>query len=418
MLDVLVIGAGPAGVYLAAGLGQAGLTVAGLAPMAVTTPWTNTYSIWVDELEPLGLTQYLKHRWHDCVAYVHNQPLSLEREYGLLDNERLQADWLAQAQRHQVQWHQAKAIQIDHDATGSTVTTDTGQKIKARLVIDASGHHSPFMKRPKSSKLAYQAAYGIVGRFSQPPIAPQRMVLMDYRDDHLPAAERSGPPTFLYAMDLGNDIFFVEETSLAYRPAIAFDVLEKRLMQRLAYHQTAVIEVQHIERCLFPMNLPLPDLQQRVLGFGGAASMVHPASGYMMGAILRRGPQVIRAITEQFNAAKSDPQQIAAAGWQALWPPARVRKYYLYRFGLENLLECDVSRINRFFATFFSLDRPSWSGFLADTLSLPELVRAMLILFSKAPNDVRWGLIQSMMEQGGLLAQTFIPLPSTMKTAR
>ena len=37
----------------------------------------------------------------------------------------------------------------------------------------------------------------------------------------------------------------------------------------------------------FPMNLPLPIKKQFVLGFGGAASMVHPASGYMIGSLLK-----------------------------------------------------------------------------------------------------------------------------------
>ena len=39
-------------------------------------------------------------------------------------------------------------------------------------------------------------------------------------------------------------------------------------------------------------NLPLPDRNQPVLAFGGAASMVHPASGYMVGSLLRRGPDL------------------------------------------------------------------------------------------------------------------------------
>ena len=41
---------------------------------------------------------------------------------------------------------------------------------------------------------------------------------MDYRCDHLSEEQRSEPPTFLYAMDLGDGVFFVEETSLALAP--------------------------------------------------------------------------------------------------------------------------------------------------------------------------------------------------------
>jgi lycopene beta-cyclase len=409
MLDALVIGAGPAGLSLAASLGQEGLSVKGLTATDAAAPWPNTYGIWVDEVEPLGMTSFLQHRWKDCVVHVNHNTLSLNREYGLLHNQKLQTHWLAQSKKHQIQWHQGKAVQIDHDAFGSLVTTDQGQLFKARLVIDASGHNPAFIQRPKSDTIAYQTAYGIVGRFSRPPIPPQQMVLMDYRDDHLVPEERTAPPTFLYAMDLGDGVFFVEETSLAHYPAISMNVLEKRLYQRLAHRQVTVTEIHHVERCLFPMNMPMPHFSQPVLGFGGAASMVHPASGYMVGALLRRGPSLAKAIAQKLNSSKSSPPQLAQASWQALWPESRLRKYYLYLFGLENLMDFDGPSLNRFFETFFSLSTPHWAGFLADALSFPELLSAMLTLFGKAPNDVRWGLMRSMWTHGDLLKQTLIP---------
>ena len=66
-----------------------------------------------------------------------------------------------------------------------------------------------------------------------------------------------------------------------------YATLKQRLERRLAHRGVAVLDVEHEEFCLFPMNLPLPDLQQPVLGFGGAASIVHPSSGYMVGSLLR-----------------------------------------------------------------------------------------------------------------------------------
>ena len=57
-------------------------------------------------------------------------------------------------------------------------------------------------------------------------------------------------------------------------------------------------EIIHEEHCLFPMNLPLPDRSQPLLAFGGAASMVHPASGYMVGALLRRAPTLAKQLAE------------------------------------------------------------------------------------------------------------------------
>ena len=407
MQDVLVIGAGPAGLLLAAALAEAGVMVQGVAPVDPTSPWPNTYGIWVDELEDLGLQVFLQHRWKDCVVRVNSGDLPLHREYGLIDRDRLQHHWMTQCDRGQVTWHRDQAVRVDHFITHSQVTTQAGAVLSARLVVDATGHHSALVQRPASAELAFQAAYGIVGRFSQPPVAPNQMVLMDYSDDHLTPAQRRDPPTFLYAMDLGDGVYFVEETSLAHHPAIALEVLKDRLHQRLSHRGVAVKDVHHVERCLFPMNQPLPDFTQRVVGFGGAASMVHPASGYMMGAMLRRGPGLAQAIAAAL-ATEATPTLVASQAWEALWPPDRVRKHYLYLFGLENLMAFDSPQLHQFFAAFFSLPTDDWAGFLADSMALPEVVQAMLGLFGRAPNAVRLGLMRSVFSHGHLLGRTLM----------
>ena len=408
MLDVLVIGAGPAGLSLAAALGQQGLAVQGLSLTDPATPWPNTYGIWVDELEDLGLAEFLSHRWKDCVVHVHHRTLPLRREYGLVAKDRLQAHWLTQTETSQVRWHQGTAERIDQVEGYSQVTTGSGEHLSARLVVDATGHRAALIRRLPHAQPAFQAAYGIIGRFSKPPIDPQQMVLMDYRDAHLSPAEQQHPPTFLYAMDLGDGVYFVEETSLAHHPALSMEILKQRLYQRLGHHGVDVKEIHHVEKCLFPMNLPLPDLTQPVVGFGGAASMVHPASGYMFGALLRRGPVLAAAIAQSLNKTDITSAQAAQAAWQALWPKSRLRKHYLYLFGLENLMAFDSPQLNRFFEAFFQLETDDWAGFLADALSLPELIQAMLGLFGRASNDVRWGLMRSVASHGALLQRSLL----------
>ncbi|MFQ4139268.1 lycopene beta cyclase [Nodosilinea sp. PGN35] len=408
MQDVLVVGAGPAGLSLVAALVEAGLSVQGLALADPAHPWPNTYGIWVDELEDVGLEPFLEHRWKDCVVHVNSGPVPLHREYGLLDKDRLQTHWLSQAEQQRVCWHRGKAVQIEHWPTHTQVTTEAGEVLTARLVVDATGHQAALVRRPKSAELSFQAAYGIVGQFSLPPTDPQQMVLMDFRDDHLTPAQSQDPPTFLYAMDLGDGVYFVEETSLAHHPAIAMETLSQRLHQRLNYRGIEVKDVHHVERCLFPMNQPLPDFTQRVVGFGGAASMVHPASGYMVGALLRRGPTLAKAIATALSSSSTTSDQVANQAWQALWPADRVRKHYLYLFGLENLMAFDAPQLHQFFDAFFNLPTDDWAGFLADNLSLPEVVQAMVGLFGRAPNPVRWGLMRSVFSHGHLLGRTLM----------
>lgn len=403
MFDALVIGSGPAGLAMAASLCTAGLRVVGLTLTDPATLWPNTYGIWYDDLVQLDRTQMLGYCWTDCVAYADGEEIPLRRAYGLFDNARLQGHLLGQCEQGQITWQRGKAARVTHTARAACVTTEDGTEITARVVIDASGHNPAFIRRPAVGPLAFQAAYGIVGTFSVPPVRPRQLVLMDYRADHLPPAERAGPPTFLYAMDLGNDCYFVEETSLAAAPAVPLEVLEQRLHWRLASMGTQVREVQHIERCLFPMNAPLPQLDQPVVGFGGAASMVHPASGYLVGASLKRAPVVAQAIAQALATGNRSPAEVARAAWQALWPGDLVRKHYLYLFGLANLMRFDEKQINHFFATFFRLPQPQWAGYLSNTLTQPEVLQTMLNLFYHAPNNVRGLLVGSVGPEGKLL---------------
>jgi lycopene beta-cyclase len=228
----------------------------------------------------LGLTELLGHCWENCVSYFGKGEVNHDRAYGLFDKVKLQNHLLAKCEAGGVARHQSKATNIEHDREHSIVTTATGEIFRARVVIDDSGHDPRFVKRQQQGAVAYQTAYGIVGHFSAPPVEPQQFVLQDFRSEHLSAAERANePPTFLYAADLGEGVYFVEETSLAIAPPMSFEMLERRLHQRLAARGIKVTAVHEVERCIFPMTLPLPDLHQPIVAFGGAASMVHPATG-------------------------------------------------------------------------------------------------------------------------------------------
>ena len=396
--DVVVLGAGPAALCIAAALAERGVAVQGLAPEDPAAPWPNTYGIWGPEVDALGLGHLLGHRWRDTRSYFGDRlatpAVQHGIDYGLFDKTALQQHWWRFCEQAGLVWHRGRAASIEHNPQGSVVITEAGERLTARLVIDASGHHSPFVQRPDEGPVAGQAAYGIVGRFSAPPVDPEQFVLMDYRCDHLSEAERRcGPPTFLYAMDFGEGVFFAEETSLALAPAVPYDVLKDRLLRRLALRGITVDQVQHEEFCLFPMNLPLPDLQQRVVGFGGSASMVHPASGYMVGSLLRRAPTLAEAIAAGLQDPQIRGQQLAVQAWQALWPLELQRKHALYRFGLEKLMRFSEPQLRAHFRTFFGLPQEQWYGFLTNTLSLSQLIAAMVRLFVMAPWSVKAGLM-------------------------
>ena len=345
------------------------------------------------------MQELLKYRWKDTVSFFGdglnkkgNACTNHYLDYGLFNLNDFQEALLDRC--NGLSWQIETVEKIDFSEKQTVVICSSGKKYLARLVIDASGHKTPFIKRPQNDEIAKQAAYGVVGKFSSPPVEKNRFVLMDFRPDHLDANQLREPPSFLYAMDLGDGSYFVEETSLACAPPVSFEELKTRLNARLSSKGIQIEEIIHEEHCLFPMNLPLPHRDQPLLAFGGSASMVHPASGYMVGSLLRRAPSLAREIAKVI---KKDPflptSKIARRGWQNLWTTELVQRHRLYQFGLQRLMSFDESLLRSFFNTFFKLPKKDWYGYLTNTLPLPRLFIVMLKLFSIAPLKVRLGML-------------------------
>ncbi len=399
ILDILILGSGPAALCLASELAKQDLNIKGISTKSPNEKWENTYGIWASELEELGLDSLLSHRWCKTVSFFGNGenkkgniPTKHYYDYGLINQEAFQNELLKKCKG--IEWFNETAKDITEKNKLSEVICFSGLKIKARLVIDASGHKSNFVKRPVQSEIAQQAAFGIVGKFSSPPVDKDQFVLMDFRPNHLNKDEKLSSPSFLYAMDLGDDTFFVEETSLASYPAVSQENLKKRLLKRLNSKGIKVNEIFHEENCLFPMNLPLPIKKQLVLGFGGAASMVHPASGYMIGSLLRRSPLLAEKLAIFLKEPNLSSQELATKGWDVLWPYELTQRHKLYQYGLRRLMSFDESRLRSFFSNFFRLSTKEWVGFLTNTLPLPKLIYVMSKMFINSPLKVKLGMLK------------------------
>tara|TARA_A100001388_G_scaffold172869_1_gene129210 strand:+ start:862 stop:2073 length:1212 start_codon:yes stop_codon:yes gene_type:complete len=398
ILDILILGSGPAALCLASELAKQNLNIKGISTKSPNEKWENTYGIWASELEELGLESLLSHRWSKTVSFFGNGinkkgniPTDHNYDYGLINQEAFQNELLRKCKG--IEWLNETAKDISEQEKISEVICFSGLKIKARLVIDASGHKSNFIKRPFQNKIAQQAAYGIVGKFSSPPVNQNEFVLMDFRPNHLNREEKLSSPSFLYAMDLGNETFFVEETSLACYPALSQEHLKKRLLSRLNKKGIQVKEIFHEENCLFPMNLPLPFKKQFVLGFGGAASMVHPASGYMIGSLLRRAPLLAEKLAIFLKEPNLSSLELATKGWNILWPYELTQRHKLYQYGLQRLMSFEEGRLRSFFSNFFRLSTKEWVGFLTNTLPLPKLIYVMSKMFLNSPLKVKLGML-------------------------
>lgn len=385
----MVVGSGPAGTACAAACTQAGIHTA-LLGNDLEAPWPNTFGVWEDELEGLGLGQVAAHRWlRPLVAFGAEGHRDIDRAYLLLDNRRLQNRLRDRCQSAELIEGAVTGVHHEHD--GSVVVLADGREIPGAVVIDASGHR-PVLTAPGTGRPpAFQVAYGTVARCSVPPIPHDSMVLMDWRA--VVGADRH-TPSFLYAMDLGGGRWFLEETSLAARPAVDIAVLARRLEQRLDLVGSRIVEREAEERCHFPMGVPLPPRNQRVVAFGAAAGMVHPATGYQVGFALRQAPRLASTLARSL-AADDTGSALARRGWDAVWPADLRRQRALYRLGLETLLRLDQPQLARFFTAFFDLPEQRRRAYLSGAPSAPALVTTMLLLLARVPTPLRATMLRT-----------------------
>lgn len=412
--QVWIVGAGPAALLLADACVERKLAVGLLAP-DLTGAWRPNYGLWLDDASTLGVENYLAHRWPKVDAHFELGTRALGRGYGLLDDRRLQACILERCQAAGATLAEGRLAAIVHDDEGVELQCESGERLRGLLVVDASGHDSTFITRELGPAPAYQVAWGELWRV-EGPLDPTTMTFMDWTSTGPEERDESLPPTFLYAMPFADDRLFVEETVLAAQlepaPTDSFAPLERRLHRRLDRMGVrrignAPIEV---ERCVIPMGGPLPRGDQRTLAFGGAASMVHPATGYMLTNVLRRRDRVAKAIATELDQ-WIGPGRPSRRIWQAIWPADEVRAWRLYGFGMGILAELDRPRIDRFFAEFFELPESRWRGFVSACSSTPELMTTMLRYFGSAPAPIRRRLAGALFSrEGRRLARGFAGL--------
>jgi lycopene beta-cyclase len=286
------------------------------------------------------------------------------------------------------------------------VLTD-GTWLTADMIVDAGGHRAPLSDRaalagppgrptprhrgaatpagypglrPGGGVAAEQTAYGIVvdATTAAPLVGPDEALFMDWRPDH----GEPGWPTFLYAVPLGGGAVLLEETSLARRPGLPLPVLRRRLHARLAHHGVTAAPDARVERVRFPVDRPR-HTAPGVLGFGAAAPLVHPATGFSVADALRLAPAVAEAL-----ATGGVP-----AAERRIWPARAVAVHRLRRIGLEALLRMPPEAVPGFFETFFTLPERHRHTYLSRRDDLAGHLAAMGALFGRADTRLRGRLV-------------------------
>lgn len=395
VVDLAVVGGGPAGLAVAQQVSEAGLSVCSIDPSPKLI-WPNNYGVWVDEFEAMDLLDCLDTTWSGAVVYINNgMKKDLDRPYGRVNRKQLKSKMMQKCISNGVKFHQAKVIKVIHEESKSLLICNDGVTIQASVVLDATGFSRCLVQYDKPYNPGYQVAYGIVAEVDQHPFDVDKMVFMDWRDSHLndnlELKERNSKiPTFLYAMPFSSNRIFLEETSLVARPGVPMEDIQERMEARLRYLGITLKRIEEDERCVIPMGGPLPVIPQRVVGIGGTAGMVHPSTGYMVARTLAAAPIVANSIVRYLGSeTRHSCNELSAGVWKDLWPIERRRQREFFCFGMDILLKLDLPATRRFFDAFFDLEPRYWHGFLSSRLFLPELLVFGLSLFAQASNTSR-----------------------------
>ncbi|XP_058076982.1 lycopene beta cyclase, chloroplastic/chromoplastic-like [Magnolia sinica] len=395
VMDLVVVGGGPAGLAVAQQVSQAGLSVCSIDPSPKLI-WPNNYGVWVDEFEAMDLLDCLDTTWSGAVVFIDDRTRKyLDRPYGRVNRKQLKSKMMLKCITNGVLFHQAKVVKVIHEESKSVLICNDGVTVQARVVLDATGFARCLVQYDKPYNPGYQVAYGILAEVEEHPFELDKMVFMDWRDSHLDnkigLKERNEKiPTFLYAMPFSSKRIFLEETSLVARPGLRMEDIQERMEARLKHLGIKVKSIEEDERCIIPMGGPLPVLPQRVVGIGGTAGMVHPSTGYMVARTLAAAPIVADSIVQYLSSERAVlGNELSAEVWKDLWPIERRRQREFFCFGMDVLLKLDLKGTRRFFDAFFNLEPHYWHGFLSSRLFLPELVFFGVSLFSHASNICR-----------------------------
>lgn len=357
--DVIVAGDGPAAAAVVYECRRRDLDVLAVGPTAV---WSGTYGMWRDEAAGLPA---------DCFASITDATVvrarserRLDRAYGVVDNVALRAHLGLDAVRR----HGRVASQLDRGDV-AVAHLDDGEVLTGRWLVDATG---------RCDAAAWQTAFGAIvsaADLERSGYATDAATVMAW----LPGAE---PPCFVHAVPVPLG-WLVAATSLAASPAVDPARLRRTLIGVIGEAPVVAAEaLGRTETVRIPMGgRPLPSPGGRVVPFGTAGGLAHPATGYSLAASITAAERLASSMV-----AGADPIE-------AVWSCSARRTRALHDAGLRVLLSLDGDGLVDFFEAFYSIPDDLWSDYLRVDAPDDRVARAMRAVFGAAPWSVRRRLL-------------------------
>ncbi|GAA2049099.1 lycopene cyclase family protein [Williamsia deligens] len=359
--DLVVVGAGPAGRAVAHRAAAAGLDVVVVDPHPGRR-WTATYAAWRDELPP-WLSSETVASTAPVVSVFTGRRHRIARPYVVLDSDILRSD---------LSGGYAECAGMVAGVDTRAVLLADGRVFAGSTVIDARGSDP-------TGPVQTAAGVFVDAGDAAAVLGDEAAVLMDWRDpDGRPLGRptvgsdgRTLPPTFLYAIPMGDGTVLLEETCLAADPPVPVTELRARLLRRLA--RTGVDPGRVADAPRESVRFTLDGGGDRPwrpgpTRFGAAGGLMHPATGYSVATSLRLADDVVGAVV--------DGRDVT----DALWPSSARAVHALRRRGLNVILGLDAAATVDFFDGFFQLDPTRRDAYLSERDDLGAVAAAMAAL--------------------------------------
>ena len=251
--------------------------------------------------------------------------------------------------------------------------------VDAVVVVDASGPWPALVHRSDEGDEPRPAAHptarttvGVIARCSTPPGPDGACILMDWSG---PAeGGRESEPSWSSAFDLGDGQWLVRQTALTSAPDLAG--LSDRLRERLAVAGVAAADVGVVQENVVPLGLPIPSGRQRTVGFGAAAAMADPLTGWSIGSLLHAAPSLAQAIVAAFDR-RATPAGVSAAAWGAVWPAERRRARAVELCLLRSMLRLDRAKAQAMIDGLLSQPPAELSAVLTGQATAKEAAKAV-----------------------------------------
>lgn len=324
--DVCVVGLGPTGRALAHRAMRAGFRVAAVDPRPDRL-WPPTFSCWIDELPAWLPPSAIAARIPNPTVWTKTEhridrPYCVLSKSGMrdalpLDDATVVADRAARVEAHEV-------------------ALADGAILRAATVFDTRG--LPILGQRRAA-----SAHGIFvdAETAAPMVTEGEGLLLDWRPEN--GAGSDEPPSFLYAVPLGDGTVIFEETSLGLRGGMPQHELRKRTLRRLAAHGITLTGVEPSEAAHYPLDQRPPKKgTAQAIPFGSRGGMMHPCTGYSVADSLALVDTAITALRQG-----RDP--IAE-----LWPWQARLTYWMRMRGLWGLGRLTTEQSIAMFDAFFT----------------------------------------------------------------